>query len=117
MAAARDLSLEGGLEGLSMRKVAARCGLTATAIHRHFPDKDALLTSTIDAAFGLFTGYLSRALHEREPLERLREMTRQYFAFGREHHRYALARRRQLPEARRPRRRVPAQRRHPARRA
>jgi AcrR family transcriptional regulator len=88
MAAARDLLLEGGLEGLSMRKVAARCGLTATAIYRHFPDKDALLASTIDEAFGLFISYLSRALREREPLARLRAMGSQYFEFGREHHRY-----------------------------
>ena len=41
--AARDLFEQDGAEGLSMRKVAAKVGLTPMAIYRHFADKDALM--------------------------------------------------------------------------
>ena len=34
---------QGSLEGLSLREVARDVGVSATAIYRHFPDKDALL--------------------------------------------------------------------------
>ena len=43
--AARELFDEDGLEGLSMRKVAEKVGITPMAIYRHFPDKDALLNA------------------------------------------------------------------------
>jgi AcrR family transcriptional regulator len=42
-AAARELFDREGLEGLSIRKVAAAVGLTPMALYRHFADKDALI--------------------------------------------------------------------------
>ncbi len=41
--AARDLFDREGIEGLSMRKIAATVGLTPMALYRHFADKDALI--------------------------------------------------------------------------
>jgi AcrR family transcriptional regulator len=68
---ARDLYVETGMNGFSMRKVAARAGLTATAIYRHFDSKEALLMAVVEAGFSRFGRYLWRALEGRTPLERL----------------------------------------------
>ena len=59
---ARDLYLTAGLAGLSMRKVAERVGVTATALYRHFEDKQALLLAVVQAGFERFTTYLLRGL-------------------------------------------------------
>ena len=86
--AARDMLLEGGLPALSMRKLGARCGISAAAIYRHFPDKDALLATVVGEAFGIFMTYLAAALAETDPLKRYRAMNRQYFKFASDQPRY-----------------------------
>ena len=49
--AARALLDEGGAQAISMRKVAQRVGVTAMAIYRHFPDRDALVNALADKGF------------------------------------------------------------------
>jgi len=49
--AARHLLDEGGATAVSMRKVADKVGITAMAIYRHFPDRDALLNALADRGF------------------------------------------------------------------
>ena len=46
---ARDLFLEHGAGGVTMRGVAARIGVTPMALYRHFDNRDALLTATTPA--------------------------------------------------------------------
>jgi AcrR family transcriptional regulator len=79
---ARDLFLERGLEGFSMRVLGERVGISAPAIYRHFADKDALLATLIDASFSTFASYLGRALAGRSPLERFHRCGEAYFAFA-----------------------------------
>ena len=87
----RELLREQGLLGFSMRGVAERVGVTATALYRHFEDKDALLASLLEQGFETFARYLMRALAGRTPLERFRASGRAYFDFALEHPRdYAL---------------------------
>ena len=87
----RELLREQGLLGFSMRGVAERVGVTATALYRHFEDKDALLASLLEQGFETFTRYLLRSLSGRTPLERFRMSGRAYFDFALEHPRdYAL---------------------------
>jgi AcrR family transcriptional regulator len=82
---------EQGLLGFSMRGVAERVGVTATALYRHFADKDALLASLLEDGFRTFSSYLMRSLAGRTPLERFRRCGQQYFDFALEHLRdYAL---------------------------
>lgn len=88
LATARDLLLEQGLAGFSMRKVAAACGLSATAIYRHFEDKDALVSSAVEEGFRIFASYLAEALERPTPLARLRLAGRRYFDFAQDHPRY-----------------------------
>ncbi len=89
--AARDLILESGLTGLSMRAVARACGVSATAIYRHYEDKDALVTAAVLEGYRAFGSYLMVALQEPTPRARLRRMGERYFDFAREHrHDYQL---------------------------
>jgi AcrR family transcriptional regulator len=82
---ARELFLAGGLNGFSMRQLAQRVGVTATALYRHFEDKDAVLASVLGEAFATFGSYLGRALGGRTPLERFRLMGEGYIDFALEH--------------------------------
>lgn len=88
LAAARDLLLDQGLSGFSMRKVASTCGLSATAIYRHFQDKDALVSAAVEEGYRVFTRYLEAALEEPAPLARFRHTGQRYFDFARENPRY-----------------------------
>lgn len=85
ISAARGRIVEAGLSGVSMRAVAAQCGVSATAIYRHFDDKDALVCAAVLDGFRRFGSYLLASLEAPSPLERLRCMTRRYFDFALEH--------------------------------
>jgi AcrR family transcriptional regulator len=86
-----ELLREKGIAGFSMRGVAERVGVTATALYRHFEDKDALLATLLEEGFSTFGQYLMRALAGKTPLERLRRAGQAYFDFALEHPRdYAL---------------------------
>jgi AcrR family transcriptional regulator len=81
--ACRELLLSEGLHGLSMRKLAARIGYSATAIYFHFPDKDALLGELVEREFMKFRAAFDRAGQlGSDPLERLRRMGMIYVDFG-----------------------------------
>jgi len=82
---ARELFLKRGLSGVSMRLVAEAVGVSATALYRHFNDKDALLASLLGEAFGTFGSYLGRCLGGRTPLERFRICGRAYVEFALDH--------------------------------
>ncbi len=86
-----ELLREKGMAGFSMRGVAERVGVSATALYRHFEDKDALLATLLEEGFSTFGRYLMRALAGKTPLERLRRAGHAYFDFALEHPRdYAL---------------------------
>ncbi len=82
---ARELFLKGGLGGFSMRAVAERVGVSATALYRHFDDKDALLASLLGEAFATFGAYLGRAIGGKSPLERFRMTGQAYVDFALDH--------------------------------
>ncbi len=85
---ARDLFLEEGLSGVSMRKVAARVGLTAPAIYRHFRSKDELLSAVMAEGFRIFGTYLYDSLSGNTPEERLRSSGLGYVNFALEQPKY-----------------------------
>ena len=88
LAAARDLFLERGLDGVSMRAVAERVGVSATAIYRHYRDKKELLAATVADGFELFRRSLAQALRRPTPRERLLATGERYLRFAFEHPRY-----------------------------
>jgi AcrR family transcriptional regulator len=85
LGAARDLFLEHGLEGVSMRAVAARMRLTPMALYRHFGSKEALLTALLEQGHATFLQYLQRALAEASPAARLARSAYEYLNFSLEH--------------------------------
>ena len=77
--------LEGpkGLDAVTMRAVAARSGITAMAIYRHFASRDALLEAATVAEYGRMSGYFARAA-ARKNVKGLRGMLG-YFDYACDH--------------------------------
>ena len=82
LTAARDLFLEAGVSGFSLREVARRVGISPAAVYRHFEHKEALITAACTQGFQIFSSYLVRALSAPTPLARLLAAGEQYRAFG-----------------------------------
>jgi len=85
---ARDLYLEHGLQGLSMRKVALKVGITPMAIYRHFESKEHLQEQLLIKGFQSFGFYLKRGLKGDSPIERIKSTTEGYLAFATEQSKY-----------------------------
>ena len=85
---ARDIYLEDGYNGFSMRKIAQCVGISATAIYRHFSDKEDLLFSVLLTGFREFSKYLKRCESEPTPIERLLRSAYEYMNFALEHPAY-----------------------------
>lgn len=86
LTAAKQVFLAEGYDRASMRKIAARVGVSPTALYLYFRDKDELLTTIGEATFAelttAFAGILETAA---DPLDRLRHIMRAYIQFGLEH--------------------------------
>ena len=67
-----------GIAGTSMRRVAARVGITATALYRHFRDKEALLGAIADRGFEEFAAALRRAPVASAPRTRVLQILERY---------------------------------------
>lgn len=81
--ACRELLLTEGFHGLTMRKLAAKIGYSATAIYFHFPDKEALLGELVEREFMKFRRAFDQAGQlGSDPIERLRRMGMIYVEFG-----------------------------------
>jgi len=88
LSAACKLLVTGGLDGLSMRKLATQLGVTAPALYRHYESKETVLVAVVGEAFKVFAQYLHRALEGRTPRERFGLTGRSYLAFALEHPQY-----------------------------
>jgi len=81
---------EKGVEGLTLREIGVRAGVSRTAAYRHFPDKTALLAAISEAAFTEFANCLERArdsvpgASEGNCVARLAAMGRAYLLFARD---------------------------------
>lgn len=89
LSAARLLLLEDGIQGLSMRKIAAEIGCKAPSIYYHFANKDDLIHALIDEGYNRFYEHLSHAqMGLSHPLEKLETNLRAYIDFGTENPEY-----------------------------
>ena len=65
--AARTIFAKEGLDGLSVRAVAAAAGLSAMAMYRHFKDKDALVDALMRDGFAAWEAKVA-AITTRDPM-------------------------------------------------
>jgi AcrR family transcriptional regulator len=85
--AARDLLLEQGLQGLSMRAIADRVEYSPATIYLYFRDKDDLIREVVQTGFERLSGAVAREL-EREGAGA--DPATQYGAMGRGYAHFAL---------------------------
>ncbi len=88
--AARDLLAEGGLQGMSMRGVAVKAGISATAIYHYFTDKQELVDRVVELGFQRFHEHLNNAIDPQPAgsLERLMALAEAYVRFAFENQEY-----------------------------
>lgn len=77
------LFVERGLEGVSMRDLAAELGLSPMAAYRYFKDKAEILATVRAAAFSRFSDALETAFaSEKTPMARARAIGAAYLGFA-----------------------------------
>jgi AcrR family transcriptional regulator len=80
-----ELGSQLGEEGLTMRGIASRLGVSATALYQHFESKSSILREIRVYGIDLLYDALGPALEQQsDPVEKLREVTRRYIYFARE---------------------------------
>jgi AcrR family transcriptional regulator len=81
--AAIELGTELGEEGLTMRGIAARLGVSATALYQHFEGKASILRAIRFHGLSLLNRTLAPAFEHEDPLEQIRESALLYVNFAR----------------------------------
>src|SRR5947207_11685298 len=74
-----------GYQNATMRGIANQIGYTATAIYHHFVDKDALMYELCANDFRALGAALTSIGGIADPVERIRQMGRNYVRFAVEH--------------------------------
>ena len=83
--AAEELLARGGEDGLSIRQLCARAGVTPPTIYHHFGDKRALVDRVVDDCFAEFERACRRRAAPGDPVEALRWAFDRYVEYGIEH--------------------------------
>jgi len=83
--AAGDLLARHGEDGLSIREVCVRAGVTPPTIYHHFGDKAALVDRIVDDCFAAFDVAFEDRTPPADPVERMRWGFDSYVAYGADH--------------------------------
>jgi len=81
--AAIELGTELGEEGLTMRGIAARLGVSATALYQHFEGKASILRAIRFHGLRLMNTALTPAFEADQPIEQIRQCGMLYINFAR----------------------------------
>lgn len=82
---ARELFVECGYEGVTMRKVAERIEYSPTTIYLYFADKETLFRELCNADFRKLAASFQSVALISDPMERLRACARTYIQFAMDH--------------------------------
>ena len=81
--AARELLVKKGYEAVTMREIAKRIEYSATALYKHFADKDALVRELCREDFAAFAQYfLQQVASSGDPRERMARAALSYLDFA-----------------------------------
>lgn len=83
--AGEQLARSEGLDGVTVRRIAAACGVSAAAVYRHFPSGDHLIAAVAQRAREIMARDMFARLDAaagRAPIDRLREVGESYIAFA-----------------------------------
>ncbi len=80
--AARSLFVKEGYENTSMRKIAARVGISPTTIYLYYKDKAEIMHTIHQIGFRMLAYDFKTLSHVKDPFERLKAMGRCYIAFA-----------------------------------
>jgi len=83
--AARELFVNEGYEGVSMRKVAEMIEYSPTAIYVHFADKEELFRELCHQDYARLAQVFQSSVMSNEPIERLKQIGAIYIDFGVRH--------------------------------
>ena len=84
--AAKQLFVEEGYAATTIRRIAAKLGVSSTALYVYFPDKDAILVEICDATFaGLIAELDDVRRAATDPLDALAKSLERYIRFGLRH--------------------------------
>ena len=81
VSAARAMIERDGLDAVSLRRLAAKLGVTAPALYAYVADKGDLLRTVAEEAFAELTGRFQQ-IDDDDPLERLRAYSQVYVGFA-----------------------------------
>ncbi len=82
LAAAETLLATHGEEGLSIRELCLRAGVTPPTVYHHFGDKAALVDRVVDDCFSAFDHFYDDRTPPADPVERLRWGFDRYVEYG-----------------------------------
>ncbi len=83
--AAMELGSETGEEGLTVRGIASRLDISATALYQHFDNKSAILREIRRHGVDLLWANVESTLTVQDTAERLERMLHKYVEFAQEH--------------------------------
>lgn len=85
--AAREIFVQDGYEGFTIRKLADRIGCSPGNIYLYFKDKNAIFDHLVDESFALLLAALPQPSQEKcdDPVALLRRGLRAYVSFGLNH--------------------------------
>lgn len=82
LVATESLLMEGGADGLSIRRLAERCGYTAPTIYHYFGDKRGLVDTLLEERFTELVDVLDRLPQTDDPADVIRARARAFARFG-----------------------------------
>jgi AcrR family transcriptional regulator len=80
--AARELFAARGYEAVTMREIAARIEYSATALYKHFADKESLVRELCHQDYAALAGRFMEAVSSGDPLERMARAGLVYLDFA-----------------------------------
>ena len=80
--AARELFIDEGYDGVSMRQIADKIEYSPTAIYVHFKDKDELFLEICHQDYRLLAHSMVSLAQVADPVQRLRKIGAAYIEFG-----------------------------------